>query len=121
MGTDGRERAMSTMLDSLRNITAQSREGDKSDKGDKSVQTPGLMSLRSLSAQPERQQSTERTLDASDFRDRYEERAAIVQFDGGGDRARAEARAWNEVVAIWTAGMGRRRLTAAARAAESRW
>jgi len=40
-------------------------------------------------------------LGASDLLDRYEERAAIVQFDGGEDRRRAEARAWNEVAAIW--------------------
>jgi hypothetical protein len=40
-------------------------------------------------------------LDAADLRDRYEERAAICEFDGGRDRARAEARAWKEVANIW--------------------
>jgi hypothetical protein len=40
-------------------------------------------------------------LDAADLRDRYAERAAIVEFDGKVGRARAEARAWNEVAVIW--------------------
>jgi hypothetical protein len=35
------------------------------------------------------------------LRDCYEERAAIRQFDGGEDRARAEARAWHEVAGRW--------------------
>ena len=43
---------------------------------------------------------TERHLDAADLRYRYDERAAICQFDGHQDRLRAESRAWHEVAAI---------------------
>jgi hypothetical protein len=32
----------------------------------------------------------------ADWRDRYEERAAILQFDGGHNRAEAERLAWSE-------------------------
>jgi hypothetical protein len=39
--------------------------------------------------------------DAAELRYRYEERAAICEFDGKIDRARAEARAWHEVAPIW--------------------
>jgi hypothetical protein len=44
---------------------------------------------------------TDLILDATDLLDRYRERAAIIEYDGGQDRVRAEAMAWNEVAAIW--------------------
>ena len=46
--------------------------------------------------------------DAGALRDRYEERAAIIEFDGQEDRARAQARAWHEVAAIWYRQHGKR-------------
>lgn len=52
-----------------------------------------LNKLNSETAQPD--------LDSEDLRDRYEERAAISEYEGGLDRANAEAVAWEEVAAIW--------------------
>jgi hypothetical protein len=39
--------------------------------------------------------------EVSSLRDLYEERAAIREFDGGEDRAEAEAMAWREVASMW--------------------
>src|SRR6266481_6009633 len=61
----------------------------------------GLAGLAALAAsQPEnRGASLLLVLDATGLRDRYE--AAICEFKGHEDRARAEARAWNDVASIW--------------------
>jgi hypothetical protein len=47
-------------------------------------------------------------LDAADLRDRYEERAAIRQFDGGYSKEQAERLAWGEVAGIWYRQHGQR-------------
>jgi len=81
---------------------AKSRDCEISEKSEKSRPGAPLSSHISLISQSEgSQKSGGALLDAADLRDRYTERAAICQFDGGQDRARAEARAWNQVAVRW--------------------
>ncbi len=80
---------------------AQPSRGENSEKSEQSPAAPPLISLISLNSQPKHPRESADHLEAADLLDRYEERAAICQFDGDLDRARAEARAWNEVAAIW--------------------
>ncbi len=61
-----------------------------------------------VSAAPRLDHPVGTILDAVDLRSRYEERAAICEFDGGLDRARAEALAWREIAAIWYRQDGKR-------------
>ncbi len=42
----------------------------------------------------------------SDMREAWEERAAIMEFDGGLDRLTAEREAWRSITSIWTGGKG---------------
>ena len=53
-----------------------------------------------------RQGRSDAFLEAVDFHTRYEECVATCEFDSGQDRARTEARAWNEVAALWYRQLG---------------
>ena len=111
---------MSTILDTLRAMAAQPAANALNDKNDQRSSPARLMSFRSFNALGHRPSENplaaadlrialqagvegegECGPDAADLLDRYDERAAIVQFDGGQDRPRAEARAWNEVASLW--------------------
>ncbi len=75
--------------------------GEISEISEKSPPRSPLSSHISLISQRRAAQWDQGDLGPSYLRDRYEERAATQQFDAGKDRARAEARAWHEVAAIW--------------------